>query len=75
MKVQDYLRELRIACTTVGLLAVILCGGYPLLVWGMGQDLFPLQANGSLIQVRGKTVGSSLISQGFKGPAYFHPRF
>jgi potassium-transporting ATPase KdpC subunit len=74
MKVQDYLRELRIACMAVGLLAIILCGGYPLLVWGMGQVLFPHQANGSLIQVRGKTMGSTLISQGFKGPVYFHPR-
>ncbi len=59
---------------TIGLLAVILCGAYPLLVWGMGQILFPHQANGSLIQVHGKMAGSSLISQGFKGPLYFHPR-
>ncbi|MCX5826711.1 MAG: K(+)-transporting ATPase subunit C [Deltaproteobacteria bacterium] len=74
MKTSEYLKELRMALASVIVLAVILCGAYPLAVWGIGQALFPNQANGTLIQLRGKTVGSSLIAQGFKGAAYFHPR-
>jgi K+-transporting ATPase ATPase C chain len=74
MKATDYLKELQTALTAVLLLVVILCGAYPLLVWGVGQAIFPNQANGSLIQLRGKTVGSSLIAQGFKSMAYFHSR-
>jgi potassium-transporting ATPase KdpC subunit len=74
MKTTEYLKELRTALAAVLVLAVILCGAYPLAVWGIGQAIFPDQANGSLIQLRGKTAGSSLIAQGFKGAAYFHPR-
>jgi potassium-transporting ATPase KdpC subunit len=47
---------------------------YPLVVTGLAQLLFPRQANGQLIQKGGKTVGSSIIAQGFSGPTYFHPR-
>ena len=47
---------------------------YPLVVTGLAQLMFPKQANGQLIQKDGKTVGSSIIAQGFSSPAYFHPR-
>lgn len=47
---------------------------YPLVVTGMAQLLFPKKANGQLIQVAGKTVGSSIIGQGFSGTTYFHSR-
>jgi K+-transporting ATPase ATPase C chain len=47
---------------------------YPLVVTAIAQLLFPRQANGQLIQRAGKTVGSSIIGQGFSGPAYFHSR-
>jgi potassium-transporting ATPase KdpC subunit len=47
---------------------------YPLIVTGLAQVLFPRQANGSLIQAGGKTIGSRLIGQPFSSPAYFHPR-
>jgi len=47
---------------------------YPLVVTGLAQLIFPRQANGQLIQKDGKTIGSSIIAQGFSSPAYFHPR-
>jgi potassium-transporting ATPase KdpC subunit len=47
---------------------------YPLVVTGLAQLIFPKQANGQLIQRNGKTIGSSILAQGFSSPAYFHPR-
>ncbi len=47
---------------------------YPLVVTDIAQVIFPKKANGQLIQKGGKTVGSSIIGQGFSGPAYFHSR-
>jgi K+-transporting ATPase ATPase C chain len=47
---------------------------YPLAVTGISQVVFPGKADGSLVEVDGKAVGSSLIGQEFKGKAYFHSR-
>lgn len=47
---------------------------YPLAVTGLAQMAFPHRANGSLVTVAGKVVGSELIAQGFAKPEYFHPR-
>ena len=57
------------------LAATLLTGlGYPLLVTLMAQLVFPHQANGSLIEDRGRVIGSELIAQGFAAPGWFHPR-
>jgi len=53
---------------------ILLGIAYPLLITGIAQVLFPGKANGQLIQIDGKTVGSRIIGQGFSGPGYFHPR-
>lgn len=47
---------------------------YPLVVFGIGQAAFPQQANGSVIQLDGKIVGSTLIGQKFTAPRYFQGR-
>lgn len=47
---------------------------YPLVVTGLAQVLFPRQANGQLIEAKGKVIGSRIIGQAFTGPGYFHGR-
>jgi len=47
---------------------------YPAITTGVSQLIFPKQANGSLITVNNKVVGSQLIGQPFSKPEYFHPR-
>src|SRR5580698_1170274 len=47
---------------------------YPAVMTGVSELIFPKQANGSLVTVNGKVVGSSLIGQPFAKPEYFHPR-
>jgi len=47
---------------------------YPAAITGISQLVFSRQANGSLIAIQEKVVGSSLIGQNFSKPEYFHPR-
>lgn len=47
---------------------------YPFVVTGLAQLIFPRQANGSLITLNGKVVGSQLIGQTFSSPGYFRSR-
>jgi K+-transporting ATPase ATPase C chain len=47
---------------------------YPLAMTGLAQLLFPWQANGSMIDVGGKTVGSAIVGQLWTKPQYFHGR-
>ncbi|HVY94211.1 MAG TPA: potassium-transporting ATPase subunit C [Bryobacteraceae bacterium] len=55
-------------------MTVLLGIGYPLVMTGISQVIFPHQANGSLITQGGKVIGSEIIGQGFSKPEYFHPR-
>lgn len=66
-----------IAPRALGVFALftIVCGlGYTLVVTGIAQVTFPYQANGSLITVDGKVVGSELIGQNFDDDAHMWGR-
>src|SRR5437867_4447837 len=66
--------HLRPALVILLLMTLITGVGYPLVVTGIAQALFPAQANGSLIVTDGKPVGSRLIGQPFDDPKYFWSR-
>ena len=56
------------------LTAIVLGLIYPLAMTGIAQVVFPGAANGSLVKVDGRVVGSSLIAQDFTAAKYFQPR-
>lgn len=68
------LSELRPALALLAVFTLLTGVAYPLAMTGAAQALFPAQANGSLIERGGRTIGSSLIGQSFSGEAYFHGR-
>jgi K+-transporting ATPase ATPase C chain len=74
MHVKIFLQELKVSIVATLILAVLLCGIYPIVVWGFAQLVFSRQANGSLIVRDGQIVGSALIAQAFTDGRYFHPR-
>jgi potassium-transporting ATPase KdpC subunit len=70
-----FFAETRAAILSTLVLAMVCCGAYPLVVYGLGQALFHNKANGSLIvDPHGTVRGSKLLAQGFTDPKYFHPR-
>lgn len=70
----DIVSALRPTLVMLALFVLLLCGAYPLAIYGLGQSLFPAQANGSLIHEGNRIVGSSLIGQNFTSDRYFWPR-
>src|SRR5580693_8614782 len=58
----------------LGTTVVVCCLIYPLVVWALGQTVFPFTANGSMVTgPDGKPVGSLLIAQPFTKDEYFWP--
>jgi potassium-transporting ATPase KdpC subunit len=68
------LRDLKSSLIAVVVLTVVFGLAIPALFTGFAQLAFSSQADGSLIRVDGKVVGSRLAAQGFTQPRYFHPR-
>ena len=59
----------------LAIVSLVLCGLiFPLIVTGFAQILLPYQANGDLVQFKGRNAGSFLIAQNFTSPKFFHPR-
>ena len=59
----------------LALVSLLICGVlFPLLITGIGQVLFPYQANGEIVQVNGQAIGSNLIAQNFTLPIFFQER-
>jgi K+-transporting ATPase ATPase C chain len=68
------LTHLRPALVLLTLFTLLLGVAYPLLITGIAQAAFPGQAQGSLVERDGKTIGSALIGQTFASDSYFHGR-
>lgn len=66
-----HIRPALIVLTLLGFLTGVI---YPLAITGTAQLLFPYQANGSLITINGRVVGSHLVAQPFASDRYFWPR-
>jgi len=72
---KTFLSEIRGAVMSTLMLAVVCCGIYPLVVFGIGQTLFHDKANGSLlIDSTGSVRGSRLLGQQFTADKYFISR-
>jgi potassium-transporting ATPase KdpC subunit len=72
---KTFFTELKTSLLLTLVLAVLLCGAYPLAVWAGAQALFPHAANGSLVTDKDGTVrGSALLAQSFTSEKYFQPR-
>ncbi|HEY6484566.1 MAG TPA: potassium-transporting ATPase subunit KdpC [Steroidobacteraceae bacterium] len=69
------MRSLLRPCIVLFLVMTLITGvGYPLLVTGLAQLIFPRQARGSLVLQGGRLIGSRLIGQSFSDPKYFWSR-
>jgi K+-transporting ATPase ATPase C chain len=68
------LRDLKSSAIAIVLLTAVLGLALPAIFTGFAQVAFSHQANGSLITVDGKVVGSRLVAQVFAQPRYFHER-
>ncbi|MFZ3377004.1 MAG: K(+)-transporting ATPase subunit C [Chthoniobacterales bacterium] len=72
---KELFSEIRGAILATLIIAIVCCGLYPLVIFGISQALFRDKANGSLILDKNGTVrGSKLLGQAFTGEKYFHPR-
>jgi K+-transporting ATPase ATPase C chain len=70
-----FFNEIRGAVMSTLMMAIVCCGIYPLVVFGLGQVLFHDKANGSLLVDKDGTIrGSRLLGQQFTLDKYFQSR-
>ncbi len=71
---KNFLKTIRPAFT-ITLVLMLVCGlGYPLLMNGFSGVIFPEQADGSLVMVDGKAVGSEHVGQEFTADYFMKGR-
>lgn len=59
----------------LSIILFIICGiGYPLVMTGLSQVVFPKQANGSIAKINGNPVGSEVLGQNFSDEKFFKGR-
>ncbi len=68
------INQLRISIVLLGSMTLLTGIIYPVVVTAISQIVFPYQANGSVLMVDSKAVGSELIGQSFSRPDYFWGR-
>jgi len=68
-----FAKELATSLAFTIALGLLVCGVYPVAAWGLSR-VFAHKADGSLVVVNGKVIGSELIGQHFEGDKYFTPR-
>jgi K+-transporting ATPase ATPase C chain len=68
------LRDLKSSVIAVIVLTLVFGLAIPAIFTGFAQLAFSSQADGSLIKVNGRVVGSRLAAQAFTKPEYFHER-
>ena len=57
----------------LAIVSMLLCGlAFPFVVTGIAQAVFPYQANGEIVQFKGRATGSWLVSENFTSPMFFH---
>ena len=72
---KDFTSALRPAIVMTILFAALLGLAYPLAITGIGQAVFPDQANGSLVRDKaGRVIGSAIVGQAFTSERYFQTR-
>ena len=71
---KEFAAALRPAFVLVLLFTLLLGFGYPFAILGIGQAVFPHQANGSLVEAGGKVIGSEVVGQAFTSARYFNTR-
>lgn len=71
---RSWTSNLRPALMGTLFLTVLTGVAYPVAVWAVGDALFPIEANGSLVVKEGKAVGSRLLAQASPDSIWFQPR-
>ncbi len=63
------------ATIRLAFVSLVICGLiFPLVVTGVAQVFLPYQANGEMVSLHGRNVGSILVAQDFESPMFFHSR-